>query len=613
MAVHRLTKVIQNLRRTSLPNEASVSDGHLLDQFIEHQDEFAFAALVQRHSPMVWGVCRRIVAHHQDAEDAFQATFLVLARKATSIRPREMVANWLYGVAQRTALKAKAMAAKRYTREKQVTTMPEPQAPEQGSWGNVESLIDQELATLPDKYRIAIVLCDLEGKKGRDVARQLKIPEGTLASRLRTARVMLAKRLARQGVVLSGGVLATVLSQNAVSAIAPPLLVTSTIKAATLTAAGKTVAAGIISANAAALLEGVLKAMFLTKLKTVLTTVLMVGMIAFGGGLAAYHHPAHTQSGQTRKAAGEKEAVKIDKEKALSNEKKQQPIDRIQAAYDATKSSLRSGVGTGHLEIYAAPDQSQALTLAIKAKTRVAFIGNKYYVRLDYERHSSNQRSIIICDGKNVYRNDVSDRIIRTGMLGHINEIRKIGEDSSMGPSELAHLNPTRLFDRTVHLPTIVKKYSSSLSFTGDHHTGYVGSYEIGKATCEFHALPEHGFRVSSFKGYLDNKALLISSVCPSWERSGDVWYVKSVEISDTPRGGARSKVKWTYDKFEPNAKVADSHFKFGALEFVEGARLFDHRVKDKAVEYKNVKIRDADAAIVDIAEYVQKLAATEP
>src|SRR2546423_811801 len=138
MAGHRLTKVIQNLRRTTLPDEASVSDCQLLDQFIERQDEYAFAALVQRHSPMVWGVCRRIVAHHQDAEDAFQATFLVLARKAISIRPREMVANWLFGVAQRTALKAKTMAAKRYTREKQVTIMPEPEVAGQGSWGDLE-------------------------------------------------------------------------------------------------------------------------------------------------------------------------------------------------------------------------------------------------------------------------------------------------------------------------------------------------------------------------------------------------------------------------------------------------------------------------------------------
>src|SRR5439155_17706815 len=181
MEVHLLPKVIQTLRSTTPPDEASVSDGQLLGQFMEHQDEYAFAALVRRHSPMVWGVCRRIVAHHQDAEDAFQATFLVLARKAITIRPRGMVANWLFGVAQRTALKAKTMAAKRSAREKQVTTMPEPEAAGQGSWENLESLIDQELASLPDKYRIVIVLCDLEGKKGKDVARRFKIPEGTVA------------------------------------------------------------------------------------------------------------------------------------------------------------------------------------------------------------------------------------------------------------------------------------------------------------------------------------------------------------------------------------------------------------------------------------------------
>src|ERR1043166_279910 len=303
MAVHRLTQVIQNLRNNSLPDESRAADGKLLDHFIEYHDESAFAGLMQRHGPMVWGVCRRIVSHHQDAEDAFQATFLVLARKANSIRPREMVANWLYGVAHRTALKAKTMAAKRYTREKQVTTMPEPAAAEQSAWGNLESLIDQEVANLSDKYRVAIVLCDLEGKKGKDVARQLRIPEGTLASRLRTGRVILAKRLARHGVVLSGGALAALLSQNAASACAPTVLVTATIKAASLTAAGKTVAAGIISANAAALMEGVMKAMLLTKLKTVLVMLVVLGMGAFGGGQLLIHYAEAGQHDRTSKSA----------------------------------------------------------------------------------------------------------------------------------------------------------------------------------------------------------------------------------------------------------------------------------------------------------------------
>jgi RNA polymerase sigma factor (sigma-70 family) len=276
MAVHQLCKVVQNLRKTTFPDEASVSDSQLLSEYIEHQDEWAFAALVKRHSSMVWGVCRRIVAHHQSAEDAFQATFLVLAQKANSIRPREMLANWLFGVAQRTALKARTMSAKRSTREKQVTSLPEPEATGAGVREDLEALLDQELASLPDKYRVAIVLCDLEGRKGKVVAKRLQIPEGTLASRLRAGRIMLAKRLARQGVALSGGALATIISQDVASAAVPPSLVGSTIHAATLTAAGKNAAHGIVSAAVSKLMDGMVKSMLLTKLKTVLSTVLAV-------------------------------------------------------------------------------------------------------------------------------------------------------------------------------------------------------------------------------------------------------------------------------------------------------------------------------------------------
>src|SRR5262245_31449848 len=201
MPTSQLRRVLQTLGGATLA-QAGLTDGQLLEDYLRSREGAAFAALVQRHGPMVWGVCRRVLAHHHDAEDAFQATFLVLARKATSIRPREMVANWLHGVAQRTALKAKSLMSKRQRKEQQVANLPEPEAAPQNTWENLEALLDQELACLPDKYRIAIVLCDLEGKTGKEAARQLKIPEGTLASRLRTARVMLAKRLARRGVTL---------------------------------------------------------------------------------------------------------------------------------------------------------------------------------------------------------------------------------------------------------------------------------------------------------------------------------------------------------------------------------------------------------------------------
>lgn len=280
MAVLQLARVIQSLRRTRPHDDANVSDGRLLDQFIEHQDQAAFAALVERHGPMVWGVCRRILAHHQDAEDAFQATFLVLARKAASIRPRGMVGNWLFGVARRTGLKAKTMADKRRSREKQVLALPEPEALKPGRAGAVELLIDQELACLPDKYRIAIILCDLEGKTNKVAARHLKVPEGTLATRLRTGRVLLAKRLARRGVTLSGGALALLLSQNAARACMPAALASSTVKAANLIAPG-TAGAGAISANVTALMEGVLKAMMLSKLKSALAGLLVAGLLVF--------------------------------------------------------------------------------------------------------------------------------------------------------------------------------------------------------------------------------------------------------------------------------------------------------------------------------------------
>src|SRR5712671_2003738 len=127
MATNQLRRVIQTLRQATLPHEeAGLTDGQLLQSYVRSREEAAFAALVRRHGPMVWGVCRRVVGHHQDAEDAFQATFLVLVRKAASIVPREMVANWLHGVARRTALKARATAARRKGRERQVADMPEP-------------------------------------------------------------------------------------------------------------------------------------------------------------------------------------------------------------------------------------------------------------------------------------------------------------------------------------------------------------------------------------------------------------------------------------------------------------------------------------------------------
>src|SRR5262249_20449250 len=150
-----------------------------------------------------------LLGNPHDAEDAFQATFLVAVRKAASVRPRELFGNWLHGVAYRTALEARARIARRRAKEKQVEELPHPaQAEPEAVWQELRPLLDRELSRLPDKYRVPVVLCDLEGRSRQEVARQLRLPEGTLSSRLATARKTLARRLSRYGPVLSGGLLA---------------------------------------------------------------------------------------------------------------------------------------------------------------------------------------------------------------------------------------------------------------------------------------------------------------------------------------------------------------------------------------------------------------------
>jgi RNA polymerase sigma factor (sigma-70 family) len=313
MANSQLSGVIEYLRRrTLLSDGAGRTDGQLLEDYISRRDEAAVAALVRRHGPMVWGVCRRIVGHH-DAEDAFQATFLVLVRKAASIASRELLANWLYGVARQTALKARATVAKRKVREKQGMETPEPAVVEQDLENDLRPLLDQELSRLPDNYRAVIALCDLEGKTRKETARQLGLPEGTVASRLARARALLAKRLGRQGLAAPDGALAAMLSQNgAASARVPTSVVSSTIKVANLFAGGQAAPTGMISAKVAALMQGVMKTMWLTKLKVVL--VLMAAVVLSGAAGLIFQTQAAEQP-KTPAATEKNPKPKADKAK----------------------------------------------------------------------------------------------------------------------------------------------------------------------------------------------------------------------------------------------------------------------------------------------------------
>jgi RNA polymerase sigma factor (sigma-70 family) len=297
MATSVMDQVLQHLRSVLLlPEGADLTDGQLLECFLSRQEPAALEALMRRHGPMVWGVCRRILGNHHDAEDAFQATFLVLVRKASSVRPRERVGNWLYGVAHQTALKARATRAKRRRRERSVPAMPEPAMEQQGLWNDLQPLLDQELGRLPENYRAVVVACDLEGQTGKEAARHFGCPEGTVASRLARARAMLAKRLARHGLGLTGVSLAAVLSEKAASGPVPSSVMAAAIRAVTLVAAGQAAATGVISAKVATLTDGVIKAMLLKKLKTLVSVLVVVVLTGFGGAVSM--HLVAAQQGQ---------------------------------------------------------------------------------------------------------------------------------------------------------------------------------------------------------------------------------------------------------------------------------------------------------------------------
>jgi RNA polymerase sigma-70 factor (ECF subfamily) len=245
------------------------SDAELIDRFVKGRDqtaEAAFTALVERHGAMVLGVCRRVLGDREEAEDAFQATFLVLARKAASIAKREELASWLHGVARHAARDARIRVARQRAREKRWTAMRPVESQNWAVASELHAVLDEEIARLGERYRAAIVVCELEGLSRRQAAERLGVSEGTLSSRLSRAKVTLRERLTRRGFALSAAGLSSALARDANAILLPPLLADSTIRVAAQVAAGSSLA-GVASISVVSLTEGVLKTMLLAKLK----------------------------------------------------------------------------------------------------------------------------------------------------------------------------------------------------------------------------------------------------------------------------------------------------------------------------------------------------------
>jgi RNA polymerase sigma factor (sigma-70 family) len=239
---------------------------------------------------MVLGVCRRVMGDAHDAEDAFQATFLVLARKAGSVVRREKVANWLYGVAVRTAREARVRAARRRIREGRVSKPLRLEPLDDSAPGELRAILDEELTRLPARYRGPVVLCELEGVSRPEAARRLGIPEGTLSSRLARAKAQLRDRLVHRGLALPAVMISTALLHEARANMLPMSLVESTVEAVTLVAGGAT-AGTAIPATVAALTEGVLKAMLLAKLKGIVLSLGTIAAVVSGAAVLAQPGP----------------------------------------------------------------------------------------------------------------------------------------------------------------------------------------------------------------------------------------------------------------------------------------------------------------------------------
>src|SRR5581483_10946240 len=257
-------------------------DADLLERFARYADHPSFEVILRRHGPMVLGVCRRLLANSHDAEDAFQAAFLVLVRKARSVRRGDRLGPWLYGVAYKVATKARG----RLRRHCEATDMtPDPtSAAEAPDWLPV---LDAELNALPAKYREPLVLCELQGASRSDAAKALRIPEGTLSSRLARGRELLRRRLLKHGTLLPAGGLAALFTAGGTGrAAVPAALFAKTAELAAVAATGAALA-GAVPAGPARLTDEVLKSMMLTKLRMTGGAVLAAGLVAFGA-LAAW-------------------------------------------------------------------------------------------------------------------------------------------------------------------------------------------------------------------------------------------------------------------------------------------------------------------------------------
>jgi RNA polymerase sigma factor (sigma-70 family) len=334
-----------------------LSETQLLERFLARGDQAAFEAIVLRHGPMVLGVCRRLLGDPHDVEDAFQATFLILLRKAGSIRDRQVLGTWLYGVARRVAVRLRTSARRRRARELVEAVEVARESAHLGWEESTElkEILDEEVGRLTDKYRSPVVLCDLEGQTLEQAAASLRCPVGTVKSRLSRARQKLRSRLLRRGFSPSIGFLAATLAPEPAGALRAEL-VGSTIEAATHLAAGRAASAGVVSATVAAILNDTLRSMSMSALKFVAVVLTAAGIVATSAGVLAFQAP---------RAASNKTVVASQRQPAPPEKKYTESFKQFM-----TKEEFKAELDKAKTAPTA--DQSQSIDSLAKARLQAA-------------------------------------------------------------------------------------------------------------------------------------------------------------------------------------------------------------------------------------------------
>jgi RNA polymerase sigma factor (sigma-70 family) len=282
-----LNRVLGHIRRLLRPTASgAATDCQLLERFAANRDEAAFTALVERHGALVRGVCRRLLSDDNDVDDAFQATFLVLARKAGALSRPGSLTGWLHGVAHRVALNLRKSAARRGQHERGAAAVAQTSVQDDGPEPDLRPLLDEELRALDDKYRVPLLLCYLEGKTNEEAARELGWPAGTVAGRLARARELLRVRLTRRGLTLSAAALAARLTEQSASAAVSGALIQNTVQSALRFTAKAAVQTA--TTPAVTLAEGVLRAMSLTKVKLIAAISLALVVALGAAGFVAH-------------------------------------------------------------------------------------------------------------------------------------------------------------------------------------------------------------------------------------------------------------------------------------------------------------------------------------